>query len=143
MIRRGVAAFAVLLIMFALLPGLLRIGGVQVTAVNGHSMRQAVPDHSIVVTRPVSGDSLRTGDVVVFSARWLDGTAGATSVVHRLSLITSAQAGSVGYTTGDANVVTDPLPVNLSMNQALVIGVIPLAGIVCRTPWLALIGFVV
>ena len=88
LIRRAVIGLAMLLIVLLALPGLLRIGGMQVVTVRGHSMGQAVPDQSIVITRSVSGDSLRRGDVVVFVANWSDGVTTTTSVVHRLSLIT-------------------------------------------------------
>ena len=123
------------LILLAVLPGLLRIGGLQVVAVNGHSMGQAVPDQSIVVTRRVPGNSLQAGDVVVFSAMWPDRAGRATNVVHRLNVIASNPTGLMGYTSGDANLLADPLPVDLTANQALVIGVFPMAGLAYGTAW--------
>ena len=124
-----VLRLAMLLIVLMAAPGLLRIGGLQLVAVNGHSMGQAVPDQSIVITRSVSGESLRTGDVVVFSARWLDGDSSATNVVHRLSLITPTPTGLEGYTSGDANLVADPTSLSLHGDVPVVTMVVPFAGI--------------
>ena len=128
-IWNAVIGLAMLLIVLMAIPGLLRIGGLQMAAVNGHSMGRAVPDQSIVITRSVSGESLRTGDVVVFSARWLDGDSSATNVVHRLSLITPTPAGPVGYTSGDTNVIADPTSLSLHGEVPVVKLVVPYAGI--------------
>lgn len=128
-IRHVVFGLVVLLIVLVAVPGLLRIGGLQMIVVNGHSMGQAVPDQSIVITRSVSGESLRTGDVVVFGARWLDGDSNATNVVHRLSLITPTPAGPVGYTSGDTNVIADPTSLSLRGEFPVVTMVVPFAGI--------------
>ena len=127
--RRAVFVLAALLILVMALPGFLRLGGFQVIAVNGHSMGQAVPDQSIVITRIVPGESLRTGDVVVIGANWLDGGAEATKIVHRLNLVVATPDGLLGYTSGDANVIADPLPVSLHGEVPLVSAVMPSAGI--------------
>lgn len=127
--RRVIFGITALLFLLVALPGLLRLGGLQLIAVNGHSMGQAVPDQSVVIARSVRGEALRAGDVVVFGSRWLDETARTTNVVHRLSLITVTQDGLVGYTSGDANAVTDPLPLKLQGGLPLVKTVVPFAGI--------------
>ena len=146
LIRHAVFGLAVLLIVLMALPGLLRLGRLQLVAVNGHSMGQAVPDGSIVITRSVPGESLRTGDVVVFSARWLDGDSSATNVVHRLSLITPTPAGPVGYTSGDTNVIADPTSLSLHGEVPVVTMVVPFAGIFygmsSRTIFFGVIGLV-
>lgn len=125
---RAAFGLAMLMVVFAALPGVFRLVDLQIVAVNGHSMGQSVPDGSIVVTRAVGGDLLRTDDVIVFRAGWLEGNAGTTNVVHRLSLIVPTPKGLMGYTTGDANVVADPLPVNLRGEVSVVKAVVPYVG---------------
>lgn len=134
LLQRVLISMVLLIMVLAVLPGLLRIGGFEVVSVSGGSMGQAVPDKSIVITRLADGDSLRVDDVVVFAAGWLEEGIEQTNVVHRLSLIVPTPEGRVGYTTGDANMITDPEPLSLQGEVSLVKTVVPFVGMFYTVP---------
>ena len=93
-----------------------------------------MPDKSVAITRFVDGESLRTDDVVVFHADWSGLDSRITNVVHRLSLVVPTADGLVGYTTGDANLIADPQPVNLQDDVSLVKAIVPFAGVLYGVP---------
>jgi signal peptidase I len=85
-----------------------RVAGATPYTVLTGSMQPDLPPGTLVVTRPVAQEDLAIGDVVTYQLR----SGEPTVVTHRVVGIGVDGAGDVVYRTqGDANDVSDPLPV--------------------------------
>jgi signal peptidase I len=97
-----------LLAIFVLLIGTIgiavRTDQVRLAPVLSGSMRPLIHEGDIVVTRPISAESLRKGDIIVFHPPGYTGTK-----VHRIASIEHLAGGKIAFTTkGDANKLADP-----------------------------------
>ena len=124
------AVLVVAVIAVAAAPHVLKLTGRQLAVISGSSMGTAIPNGSGLITRPTKAESLRAGDVILFTAQWALTDGQPTNVVHRLQLIAPSSRGLLGYTAGDANVLADPEPVVLGEQQPVVVSVVPYLGFV-------------
>jgi signal peptidase I len=97
-----------LLTIFVLFVGTIgiavRTNQVRLAPVLSGSMRPLIHEGDIVVTRPVSAESLHKGDIIVFHPPGF-----AQSKVHRIVSIEHLSGGKIAFTTkGDANKLADP-----------------------------------
>jgi signal peptidase len=100
--------------------------GVRPSLISGNSMNPALYPGDVVITRPVSPEAIRVGDVIRFRRDGFD-------VVHRVVAVEGSGAALVFTTRGDNNNVDDP-PVLAEQVQGRVVVTVPKIG------WLG-IGF--
>ena len=99
---------AVVAVLSFVLFGLITVGVVanlwRIVPVSSGSMEPAIPTWSAVVARPVEGDDLAAGDVVLFHPPTED----EQLMVHRIVAVETVAGGRVFQTRGDANDAPDP-----------------------------------
>jgi signal peptidase I len=106
-------------------------------AVLGGSMGRALPVGSVAVLRTVEADTLEVGDIIAIKA------AGAHTVMHRITEITSTGGDRIATLKGDANEQADPVPMVLRGKGDRVAYYVPLAGYVfdwARSPLVLVIA---
>jgi signal peptidase len=120
-------ALAVLLTAVALSLGvaLLPAAGYQTTVIDGGSMEPTIQQGALVISRPVSPDSLQIGDVITY--RRPDAQA---SVTHRIVAEHDADGKRSFTMKGDNNESPDPTGISFSSDTPRVIFVAPYAGYV-------------
>ncbi len=94
--------------------------GVRPTLISGHSMTPALAVGDIVITRDVSAEEVRVGDIVRFSRS-------GEFIIHRVVDIEHSEGQVFFVTQGDANNVADP-PLIGEQIQGKVVVVIPKIG---------------
>lgn len=98
--------------------------GWQVDTVLSGSMEPAISTGSILVSRPVSPDEIRVGDIITFT-----GSARERLITHRVTAI--GQSDGIVFTTkGDANNAQDPIPVPAENVVGKVIVHLPFIGFI-------------
>ena len=122
----------ILLLLTAALTFLAPRFGWQVDTVLSGSMEPAIPTGSILVSRPVTPDSINVGDIVTFSGSGRD-----RFITHRVTAI--GQPNGIVFTTkGDANNAEDPYTVPAENVVGKVLVHIPFLGFILsfvKTPF--------
>lgn len=127
---RQTASWVLLLSMLALLTAtvvLPRVAGATPYTVLTGSMRPGMPPGSLVVTRPVAPENLKTGDAITYQLR-----SGEPEVVtHRIIAVSTTFKGEQLFKTqGDANPSPDDKPVKAGQIRGVVWYSLPLLGYV-------------
>ncbi len=116
------------LLALALLPFLGSSLGWSPYIVRGESMEPTIASRSLVLTRPVSAEAVRPGDVAVFAAPWAKVEGTPRTVVHRVVRVVPTDGGVLAYTRGDGSPVPDPEPALFQGSVRVVSTVIPYLG---------------
>lgn len=114
-------AVVLLALLFLLISVVPRAAGYKAYGVNSNSMYPAIEKGSLVLTKPVAFEDIKTGDILTF---YDSHTSGYFS--HRVSAI--YQDSKQLVTKGDANVSPDPKTTHYSCVEGKVIHVIPFLG---------------
>lgn len=114
-------AALVALLSLALLPGLM---GYSTFAVYGGSMAPAIAKGSVAFVRPVAPDTLREGDVIVYSPS----TDSGLPVLHRIVRVRELDGRQLFTLKGDANETVDPNEVELTGRGGVAVLTLPWAG---------------
>jgi signal peptidase len=104
-------------------------GGYRPLSVRSGSMEPALPTGSVILTHNVAPADVKVGDVITFrSAPSAQGAQSLPYVTHRVVAVTQ-QAGRLSFVTqGDANNVSDRVPVPAESLAGRVVLVLPYAG---------------
>ncbi len=134
-------ALVIVLMLAAVLTYLAPHLGWRVDAVASGSMEPYFKVGSLVVTRPVSPEAIKVGDIITFEPA----TIGGTVITYR---VTGIDRGSLFYfiTKGDANGCSDAISVPARNVVGKVCFHLPYAGYVTeflKTPWGYLLGRVI
>ncbi|SDG08202.1 signal peptidase I [Klenkia brasiliensis] len=103
--------------------------GVRLVPVLTGSMTPYAPAGSLVLTVPVAGSDIRTGDVVAFRPPAPFEVTGGRPVLHRAADVADTPDGPAMTTRGDANPAADPWRVSLTGGSfGRTVLVVPLLG---------------
>ncbi|MFD2841281.1 signal peptidase I [Populibacterium corticicola] len=117
-----VGFFGLLIFVLIVLPRVR--GGATYTVLTG-SMAPAIHPGDLVATQSVNFEDIKVGDIVVYQLE----SGQPTTVTHRVTAFTWTAAGTKTLTTrGDANNVTDSLPVRAEQIHGKVMYVVPKIG---------------
>jgi signal peptidase len=104
-------------------------GGYRPLSVRSGSMEPALPTGSVIITHNVAPAAVKVGDVITFRpAPSAQGARSLPYVTHRVVAVTQEAAGLSFVTQGDANNVSDLLPVPAESLAGRVVLVLPYAG---------------
>ncbi|HKG23736.1 MAG TPA: signal peptidase I [Blastocatellia bacterium] len=79
---------------------------------SGSSMRPAIEDGDVITIEPVTENSVRTGDVILYQTRY------DTAVIHRVIRIEKSSSDRTVVTRGDASSQNDiPVPLHRVIGQ--------------------------
>lgn len=120
-----------------------RAFGYGTVAVSGGSMGESFPNGSLVITRALEAEELRTGDVILI--RQQDGDSAAAPKLHRIVSLQQDGPQLLARTRGDANAAPDPDLYILPSRVHVPVTDVPYLGFLVRslrTPlgWLAFIA---
>lgn len=124
--RTAVTAVQVALVGAVVVAHLL---GARLVPVLTGSMAPYAPAGSLVLTVPVAGADVRTGDVVAFRPPAPFEVTGGRPILHRVDDVTVSPDGPAMTTKGDANPAADPWRVSLGQGDVgRAVLVVPLVG---------------
>ncbi|MDO8615544.1 MAG: signal peptidase I [Dehalococcoidia bacterium] len=103
----------------------LPVFGYRATVITGGSMQPSIGLGALVVSHPVSPDSLHVGDVITFRR-----PEAATDVTHRIVGIEQVNGASSFTTKGDANASPDPNAIHFTSDVHRAVLTVPYAGYV-------------
>lgn len=87
--------------------------------VQGGSMQPQYEQGDLIVTSSARSTEVTPGDIIVFVADWASEKY-EHRVVHRVAAVGEINGLPVAYTRGDANLIADPQPVDLTSNVRMV-----------------------
>lgn len=119
----NIASALVFVLLLVLCLGIIavRLSGLATYIVTGGSMEPNINKGSLVIVQPVDPAEIAVGDVITFQQ--YDQT-----TTHRVTQVTSGDAGLVFKTKGDANVVADPEDKTFPGKVGIVRGALPVVG---------------
>jgi len=128
-----------LLLAFVLLVLVLHfVFGFQYVVILTDSMKPAVNPNDLVITRPVSPEDIRVGDVILYRVTIANST---YTILHRVVEIRTDEAGKTYYRTkGDNRRYPDPWEVYPDQIVGRLVFVIPKVGIVWHYTPLIILG---
>jgi len=118
----AVVIIFILILCSALLSFILPFFGWRIEIVLSGSMEPAIPMGSIVVSRPVAPETIREGDIIMYSS-----IGGKSLTTHRVDKV-ETEHGIQFITKGDANNGADPNPVIPGQLAGLIVFHIPYLG---------------
>lgn len=89
-----------------------------VFTVDGSSMAPAYERGDLIITKRAAASTLTAGDSIVFLPPWT--AAAGQPVVHRLVAISAVRDKALAFTRGDANLVADPVPLDVTAGADVV-----------------------
>lgn len=101
--------------------------GWKVFTIEGDSMQPAFQPGDLIFTAVKPADEIEPGQTIVFQADWASGQYGGR-VAHRVAAVGEFRDGVYAYTQGDANLIADPDPVDVTNGIRVVTAYIPSGG---------------